>query len=97
MKTLYDIQDKEGKKKVKQELKNNKKNLYNRLIRIRIVGLILLVLDLCLIGLSIYEKVTNYYNYIAYFMFLVAALFFLYESWALIKKECNKILKKKQK
>ena len=97
MKTLYDVLDKKGKKEVKSEFKTNKPGLYSRLIRIRIIGIVLLLLDLILIGLSIYEKVTNYYTYVAYFMFLVAAIFFLYESSILTKKECNKILKKKQK
>ena len=96
MKTLYDVLTKEEKKAIRKEFKDTKKASWIRLIRIRLTGLLILAVVLYLTIANIVEKSNNYYFYLAYILFAAAGIFFIYESYVLRKRECNRILKNKK-
>ena len=97
MKTLYDVLDKEEKKNIKAEFKQDKREAYIRFIRIRLTGIVLLIISIYLFVSNLLSKNFNYYFGLAYILFGTAGIFFIVQSFILYKKELNRLIKSKKK
>jgi len=97
MKTLYDVLNKKEKKQIKKEFMEAKPNLYNRLFRLKLTGLSLILFCIIVIVFELINKDPNAKYFIIVYVFCLACgIFFISKSYHLFKNELNKLLKAKK-